>query len=119
MDQLIFEVHADAASYTVYQENATNTIIVEEVKFDEFSEIVDKEKLSFSDFNSYWKVFTQKTNWHYFHPLFIAVEYRDMVKAALEDVDWNIFPDIKWQQSHQKQWDKVLTDPANYYTKKK
>lgn len=117
MDQLIFEVHADAASFTVYQEHATNQIVVEEVKFDEFSELVDKDKTTFPDFYSYWKIFSQKPNWHYYHPLFIDVQYRELVREALETVDWNIFPDIKWQQSHQKQWDKVLSDPADYYRK--
>lgn len=117
MDQLIFEAHADSSSYTVYQEHASNQILVEEVTFNEFSDIVDKKKDYYPDFFSYWKEFSQKPNWHFFHPLFIAPDYRSLVQDALEKVDWNIFPDVKWQQSHQKQWEKVLSDPEKYYSK--
>jgi hypothetical protein len=30
-------------------------------------------------------------------------------------VDWSVHPDKKWQESHQRQWKKVLTDPDTYY----
>jgi len=26
-----------------------------------------------------------------------------------------VHPNKKWQESHQRQWKKVLTDPGNYY----
>lgn len=117
MGELLFEIFADVISYTVYQEGMTQKVLVEEALFDEDSNLLQVESSSFPDFYSFWKVFLQKENWHYFHPLFIATTCRPLIKEALEKVNWNVHPDIKWQQSHQKQWDKVLADPGKYYSK--
>jgi hypothetical protein len=47
--------------------------------------------------------------------MFVHPEQREFVREALKNVDWNIYPDKKWQNSHQKQWKKVLSAPASYY----
>lgn len=68
-------------------------------------------------FDAFWKALTKDAEWYYRHPLFVHAEQREFVKKELERVNWGIHPNRKWQESHQRQWKKVLTDPADYYRK--
>jgi hypothetical protein len=56
--------------------------------------------------------------WWYLHPLFVHPEKREFVMNLLKGVDWSVHPNKKWQESHQRQWKKVLTGPASYYGNK-
>jgi hypothetical protein len=69
----------------------------------------------YTSWEAFWKVLTKDPEWHYLHPLFVHPELRDFVQAELKKVNWAIYPDKKWQESHQRQWKKVLSDPATYY----
>jgi len=69
------------------------------------------------DFNAFWQELINNPEWFYLHPLYVHPEQRDFVKQELAKVNWNIHPNKKWQESHQRQWTKVLTDPAGYYRK--
>jgi len=53
--------------------------------------------------------------WYYRHPLYVHPEQREFVREALKRVNWGVHPDKKWQESHQRQWKKVLEDPGTYY----
>ena len=66
-------------------------------------------------FEAFWKVLTKDAQWYYLHPLFVHPEQREFVREALKRVNWAIYPDKKWQESHQRQWKKVLSDPTTYY----
>ena len=66
-------------------------------------------------FEAFWKVITKDAEWYYLHPLFVHPEQREFVREALKKVNWGIYPDKKWQESHQRQWKKVLSDPTSYY----
>ena len=66
-------------------------------------------------FEAFWKALTEDREWYYRHPLFVHPEQREFVREQLKGVNWAIHPDKKWQESHQRQWKKVLTDPATYY----
>ena len=57
----------------------------------------------------------QQSNDNYLHPLFVHPELRDFIREQLKGVNWGVHPNKKWQESHQRQWKKVLTDPGNYY----
>jgi hypothetical protein len=70
---------------------------------------------NYPDFNAFWNEFTQDREWFYFHPLYVHPEQRDFVQEKLRMVDWNVQSNKKWQESHQRQWKKVLSDPAGYY----
>jgi hypothetical protein len=72
---------------------------------------------SFSGFESFWSELTQNPGWHYLHPLFVHPEQRDFVREELKGADWTVHPDKKWQESHQRQWKKVLEAPESYYRK--
>jgi hypothetical protein len=67
------------------------------------------------DFAAFWKVLSKDPQWYYLHPLFVHPEQRDFIKEQLKLVDWNVHPNKKWQESHQRQWKKVLSDPDTYY----
>lgn len=68
-------------------------------------------------FEAFWKVLTKDPEWYYLHPLFVHPDRREFVREALKKVNWAIYPDKKWQESHQRQWKKVLSDPTTYYGK--
>ncbi len=67
---------------------------------------------SFADF---WKAITADRQWFYLHPLYIHPEQRAFIQQQLQQVDWTVAGDKKWQDSHQRQWKKVLNDPGTYY----
>lgn len=69
----------------------------------------------YPDFAAFWKELTKDPKWYYLHPLFVHPELRDFIRGELKGVNWGVHPNKKWQESHQRQWKKVLTDPGNYY----
>ncbi len=72
----------------------------------------------FADFAAFWTYLTADKQWFYLHPLFIHPEQRDFIREKLQHVNWLVAGDKKWQESHQRQWKKVLTDPGSYYREK-
>lgn len=69
----------------------------------------------YTDFAAFWKALTKDPEWYYRHPLFVHPEQRAFVREQLKVVNWRVHPDKKWQESHQRQWKKVLEDPGSYY----
>src|SRR5580704_1267379 len=69
----------------------------------------------YDDFMSFWNKLTENKEWFFLHPLFIHPEQRAFVIDQLKSVNWNIHTNKKWQESHQRQWRKVLSDPGDYY----
>ena len=69
----------------------------------------------YTSFESFWKALIKDAKWYYRHPLFVHPEQRGFVQEELKRVNWGVHPNKKWQESHQRQWKKVLTDPAKYY----
>ena|SRR5215831_4354369 len=71
----------------------------------------------FGTFAMFWEQLTKDPEWFYLHPLYVHPEQRAFVQEQLKKVNWQIHPNKKWQDSHQRQWKKVLTDPGDYYRK--
>ncbi|HMH24329.1 MAG TPA: hypothetical protein VK563_21255 [Puia sp.] len=69
----------------------------------------------YPDFAAFWTELTKDPKWFYLHPMFVHPEQRDFIRDLLRTVNWAVHPDKKWQESHQRQWKKVLTDPGEYY----
>jgi hypothetical protein len=69
----------------------------------------------YDHFAFFWQELVRDREWFYLHPLFVHPEQRAFVTRELKTVDWNIHPNKKWQESHQRQWKKVLNDPGDYY----
>ncbi len=70
---------------------------------------------NFPDFATFWKEITRDPKWWYLHPLFVHPEQRNFVREQLKTVNWAVHPNKKWQESHKRQWTKVLADPGTYY----
>ena len=81
----------------------------------EYEKVVNKENM-FVSFMEFWQFFTRDQKWFLLHPLYIHPEQRDFVRQQLKKVNWNIVEDEKWQDMYQRQWNKALTGPAEYYT---
>jgi hypothetical protein len=71
---------------------------------------------NYPDFAAFWAELTRDPKWWYLHPLYVHPEQRDFVRGQLKAVNWAVHPNKKWQESHQRQWTKVLTDPGAYYS---
>ncbi|HEV3324972.1 MAG TPA: hypothetical protein VG052_05185 [Puia sp.] len=70
----------------------------------------------YTSFGAFWKVLVKDPKWYYLHPFFVHPEQREFVREQLKGVNWGVHPDKKWQDSHQRQWKKVLEkDPGAYY----
>ena len=69
----------------------------------------------YNSFANFWEALIKNKEWFYLHPLFVHSEQREFIKEQLKNANWNIHPNKKWQESHQRQWKKVLTDPSSYY----
>ena len=70
---------------------------------------------NYNSFNEFWDALIKNKEWFYLHPLFVHSEQREFIKEQLKTVNWHIHPNKKWQESHQRQWKKVLNDPSAYY----
>ncbi len=69
----------------------------------------------YPDFLSAWTAIIKNKNWQYGHPLFVHPDHRTYIENLLKQVNWQQEGDARWQDSHRRQWKKVLTDPAAYY----
>ena len=84
-------------------------------KYDEKTDELAVFEANYQDFKGFWAYITKDPKWHNLHPLYVHPEQRDFVRDQLKTVNWASHPDKKWQESHQRQWKKVLTDPPGYY----
>lgn len=116
--ELYFDISSEETGGSLYRINTHGKaeFIYHYSLFDEKTADVKVFQATYPDFAAFWNMLTSDQQWFYQHPLFVHPEVREFVKAALASVDWNIKPDKKWQESHQRQWKKVLNDPNNYYT---
>lgn len=87
-------------------------------QYSTYDEDRDETKIftsSYVSFAAFWQMLTQDRTWYFQHPLYVHPEVRGFVGGQLEGADWSVQGDLKWQQSHQRQWTKVLSDRSEYY----
>ncbi|HEX2534208.1 MAG TPA: hypothetical protein VHK69_10755 [Chitinophagaceae bacterium] len=116
--ELYFDIHADTSGGSLYrlqEPDGTYTFLYEHSTYDEDRDETSVFHTAYATFEAFWEELTKDREWFYRHPLFVHPEQRDFVQAQLSGVDWTIQDNPKWQASHQRQWTKVLTDPASYY----
>ncbi len=102
----LFRIKKDDGSFSFYYNHSIYDSRKDEIKvFEDY----------FDNFESFWAALIKDKEWFYLHVLFVHSEQREFVREQLKNVNWNIHPNKKWQESHQRQWKKVLSDPANYY----
>lgn len=116
--ELYFDIHGEDSGGSLYRITGPNgefdflyNYSVNDPKTGEV-EVLDTW---FVSFEAFWKRLTEDREWYYRHPLFVHPDQRDFVRQQLKNVNWGIYPNKKWQESHQRQWKKVLTDPTTYY----
>jgi hypothetical protein len=83
--------------------------------YDESRDELKVFETTYPSFEAFWMELIKNKEWFYQHPLYVHPEQRSFVQQQLQGVNWNIQPNKKWQESHQRQWKKVLTDPKDYY----
>lgn len=116
--ELYFDIssaQSGGSLFRVTQENAV-TFYYNHSTYNEATDELKVFENWYPSFSEFWDELVKKNkDWFYLHPLFVHPEQREFIREQLKTVNWNIHPNKKWQDSHQRQWKKVLTGPGNYY----
>jgi len=116
--ELYFDISNEAAGgslYRVVKEDGSADFFYEHSTYDDKKDEVKVFETVYVDFAAWWKMLTADKQWFYQHPLFVHPEVRAFVKEQLGQVNWNVSANKKWQESHQRQWKKVLEGGGSYY----
>ncbi|HXD77494.1 MAG TPA: hypothetical protein VN616_06780 [Puia sp.] len=117
--ELYFDISSERTGgslYRVPEENGGSSFLYNYSVADADNGEVEVHDTWYVSWEAFWKALTADPEWYFGHPLFVHPEKRDFVREQLTRVDWNIHPDKRWQDSHRRQWRKVLEDPGSYYT---
>jgi len=115
--ELYFDINSEKSGgslYRVTRDKGDSFFIYNYSINEDNGEVKVFEKL-YGNFTLFWEHLTKDPQWFYLHPLFVHPEQRNFIKDQLKSVNWQIHPNKKWQESHQRQWKKVLDDPREYY----
>jgi len=117
MRELYFDISSDESGGSLYRisKDGHPSFHYSHSTYNENTDVIKVFETPYPDFASFWKDLTKDPEWYYQHPLFVHPEQREFVREQLKQVNWDIHPDKKWQDSHQRQWKKVLSDPGQYY----
>ena len=102
----LYRIKDDAGNFSFLYQHSTYNVERDEIK------VFETTYLSFAAF---WQMITNDAQWFYQHPLYVHPEQRDFIRKLLQQVNWSVHPNKKWQESHQRQWKKVLSDRDDYY----
>ena len=102
----LYRVKDEAGQFTFQYHHSTYNDDTDEIKTFE---------TAYPSFTAFWQMLTKDPQWFYQHPLYVHPEQRDFIRDQLQRVNWAVHPNTKWQESHQRQWKKVLTDRDDYY----
>ncbi|MBD0277518.1 MAG: hypothetical protein M3342_00350 [Bacteroidota bacterium] len=111
----ISSVESGGSLYRVISKEGHESFIYHHSTYDVYTDDIKVFQTAYSSFTAFWKELTKDPQWFYMHALYVHPEQRSFVAEQLKNVDWQIQGDRKWQESHQRQWKKVLTDPKDYY----
>src|SRR5436190_1142403 len=115
--ELYFDISAEQSGGSLYRikDNAGNASFrYQHSTYDNNHDGIKIFETVYASFNDFWQMLTKDRQWFYQHPLFVHPEQRDFIREQLQDVNWSVHPNKKWQESHQRQWKKVLTDKDDY-----
>ncbi len=116
--ELYIDISNESAGGSLYRITTADGLTNFYYNHSTYNSDIDELKVfetNYSDFAAFWKMIVADKKWFYLHPLFVHPEQRDFIRQQLQHVDWTISGDKKWQESHQRQWKKVLNDPDEYY----
>ena len=101
--------------FRVTEENGRHFFLYDHSSWDAHIDEIKVYKTAYPSFEAFWNMLTGDREWFYRHPLYVHPQVRSFVAAALEGVNWTVQGDRKWQESHRRQWEKVLSGPEQYY----
>ena len=116
--ELYFDISSEQSGGSLFRvagPAGESTFIYNHSTYNDKTDEVKVFETRYPSFDAFWQELTKNKEWFYLHPLFVHPEQRAFVQEQLKSVNWNIHPNKKWQDSHQRQWKKVLTDPGTYY----
>jgi len=116
--ELYFDIHSEdggGSLFRIVDDAGEPAFLYNESQTDPVTDEISVFDTWYVSFEAFWKRLVADAQWYYRHPLFVHPEQRDFVREQLKRVDWGVHPNKKWQESHQRQWKKVLSDPSDYY----
>ena len=119
--ELYFDISAEGSGGSLYRikDDAGNySFLYQHSTYDDNRDEIKIFETTYASFTGFWQMLIKDPQWFYQHPLFVHAEQRAFVSEQLQKVNWAVHPDKKWQDSHQRQWKKVLTDKDDYYRSK-
>ncbi len=121
MQELYFDISKEGSGgslYRVKDEKGNESFQYHHSTYDDDRDEIKVFETFYASFAQFWQMLTQDPQWFYQHPMFVHAEQRAFVTAQLTKVNWAVQPGAKWQESHQRQWKKVLTGKDDYYRSK-
>jgi hypothetical protein len=116
--ELYFDISSEESGGSLYRipgEGGTVSFFYSYSTYDSNKDEVKVFEKQYADFPAFWKELIMDPKWWYLHPLYVHPEQRNFVREQLKSANWAIHSNKKWQESHQRQWKKVLTGPGSYY----
>ena len=116
--ELYFDISSEKSGGSLYRitdNNGNISFLYQHSVSDEDRDEISVFETPYSTFADFWKMLIQDWEWFYQHPLYIHPEQRDFIKEQLQQVNWAVHPNKKWQESHQRQWKKTLEAASDYY----
>ena len=118
LSELYFDISSTEAGGSLYRlKNAEGsfTFLYDHSTYDAYRDEIMVYQTPYPSFEVFWQVLTQDAEWFYLHPLYVHPDIRGFIREQLNGVNWQVQGDSKWQESHRRQWKKVLSDRDNYY----
>jgi len=119
--ELYFDISSEKSGGSLYRikdEQENFSFLYQHSTYNDDTDDIKVFETTYPTFNAFWQILTKDAEWFYQHPLYVHPEQRNFVRQQLQQVNWNLHPDKKWQESHQRQWKKVLESGDDYYRSK-
>lgn len=116
--ELYFDISSEQSGGSLYRVTGNDGAISFLYNHSTYNDRTDEVKVfntPYASFNDFWQELTKNREWFYLHPMYVHPEQRAFVQEQLKGVNWQLHSNKKWQESHQRQWKKVLTDGPGYY----
>src|SRR6266487_2702311 len=115
--ELYFDISSEQSGGSLYRvrDDAGNfSFLYQHSIYDDDKDEIKVYETAYLSFAAFWQMLIKDAEWFYEHPLYVHPEQRDFIRAQLKQVDWSVHSNKKWQESHQRQWKKVLTGSDDY-----
>ncbi len=101
--------------YRLQEENQPVRFYYNHSTYDDRTDELKVFESYYESFDAFWQELSTNKQWFYLHPMFVHPDIRNFIREQLRSANWGVHANKKWQESHQRQWKKVLSDPDDYY----